>query len=53
MATNTQVLLASRPTGWVQESNFSIVATPIPKPGPGQILVRNTGCHSIHTCAAA
>jgi NADPH-dependent curcumin reductase CurA len=41
MPTNTQVLLASRPTGWVQESNFSIVATPIPKPGPGQILVRN------------
>lgn len=41
MPTNTQVLLANRPTGWVQESNFSIVETPIPKPGPGQILVRN------------
>jgi NADPH-dependent curcumin reductase CurA len=41
MPTNTQVLLASRPTGWVEESNFSIVQTPIPKPGPGQVLVRN------------
>jgi NADPH-dependent curcumin reductase CurA len=41
MPTNTQVLLASRPTGWVQESNFNIVETPVPEPRPGQILVRN------------
>ena len=41
MPANTQVLLASRPIGWVQESNFNVVETPIPKPGPGQILVRN------------
>jgi NADPH-dependent curcumin reductase CurA len=41
MATNVQVLLASRPTGWVQESNFNIVETPIPKPGPGEVLVKN------------
>jgi len=41
MPTNMQVLLASRPTGWVQESNFNIVETPVPEPGPGQILVRN------------
>jgi NADPH-dependent curcumin reductase CurA len=36
-----QVLLASRPTGWVEESNFNIVETPIPKPGPGEVLVKN------------
>ena len=40
MATNMQVLLASRPTGWVTEENFKIVSTPIPKPAEGQILVR-------------
>lgn len=41
MPKNKQVLLASRPTGWVQESNFSIVESDIPKPGPGELLVRN------------
>jgi hypothetical protein len=41
MANNIQVLLASRPTGWVEESNFRIVETPIPKPAPSQVLVRN------------
>jgi len=41
MTMNTQVLLASRPTGWVEESNFNIVETPIPKPGPGELLVKN------------
>ena len=41
MAVNMQVLLASRPTGWVTEANFKIVEAPIPKPGAGQILVRN------------
>jgi hypothetical protein len=41
MATNLQVQLASRPTGWVEESNFRIVESPIPKPGPGQLLVKN------------
>ena len=39
--TNLQVLLASRPTGWVEEGNFKIVETPVPEPGPGQVLVRN------------
>ena len=38
---NTQVLLASRPTGWVEESNFTIVETPIPAPAAGEVLVRN------------
>src|SRR5262249_61346453 len=41
MATNLQVQLASRPTGWVDESNFRIAETPVPKPGPGQLLVKN------------
>ncbi len=38
---NMQVLLASRPSGWVQESNFQIVETPIPQPGVGEVLVKN------------
>jgi NADPH-dependent curcumin reductase CurA len=40
MSTNMQVLLASRPTGWVQESDFKIAENPVPTPGPGQILVK-------------
>jgi len=39
--TNLQVLLASRPTGWVEESNFNIVQTAIPEPKDGEVLVRN------------
>lgn len=38
---NVQVTLANRPTGWVQESDFKIVESDIPKPGPGQVLVKN------------
>ncbi len=38
---NVQVTLANRPTGWVQESDFKIVETDIPKPGAGQVLVKN------------
>ncbi len=41
MPMNVQVLLASRPAGWVEESNFRIVETPIPEPGSGQLLVKN------------
>ncbi|MEO8164442.1 MAG: NADP-dependent oxidoreductase, partial [Betaproteobacteria bacterium] len=41
MAKNTQVVLASRPTGAVQESNFKIVETEMPKPAAGEVLVRN------------
>jgi hypothetical protein len=41
MTTNMQVLLASRPSGWVKEENFKIVNTAIPVPAAGQILVRN------------
>ncbi len=41
MAKNKQFVLASRPTGWVEPSNFKLVEGDIPKPGPGEVLVRN------------
>ncbi|MBX9964690.1 MAG: NADP-dependent oxidoreductase [Burkholderiales bacterium] len=41
MNRNVQVLLASRPEGWVTESNFNIVETDIPEARPGEVLVRN------------
>ena len=39
--TNKQILLASRPAGWVEESNFKLVETPQPQIADGQVLVRN------------
>ena len=42
MAANKQVLLANRPTGWVKESDFRIVETPLPAPGEGQVLIKNS-----------
>ncbi len=39
---NTQVLLAHRPEGWVQESDFHIVESDIPDLTDGQVLVQNT-----------
>lgn len=38
---NLQVTLANRPMGWVKESDFKIVDRDVPKPGAGQVLVRN------------
>jgi len=38
---NRQVLLASRPTGWVSEANFRVAEAPLPKPGEGEVLVKN------------
>jgi NADPH-dependent curcumin reductase len=38
---NKQVLLATRPDGWVKESDFRIVETPLPSPADGQVLLRN------------
>ena len=32
------------PTGWVEESNFTIVETPVPKPGLGEVLVKIRSC---------
>jgi hypothetical protein len=40
MATNMQVLMANRPTGWVAESDFRIVESPMPKAGAGEVLVK-------------
>src|SRR5215510_454808 len=38
---NKQVLLASRPDGWVKEGDFRIVETPTPTPTDGQVLLKN------------
>lgn len=38
---NLQVLLANRPKGVPQESDFRLVETDVPKIGDGQLLVRN------------
>ncbi len=38
---NKQVLLASRPQGAITPENFRIAESPAPKPGPGEVLVRN------------
>jgi NADPH-dependent curcumin reductase len=38
---NRQVLLASRPDGIPQASNFRLGEAPVPEPRPGQVLVRN------------
>ena len=40
MSKNLQVVLANRPTGWVTESDFRLVESPIPRPGPGQLLAK-------------
>jgi NADPH-dependent curcumin reductase CurA len=37
---NLQVVLDSRPAGWVEESNFRIVTAPVPVPGEGEVQVR-------------
>jgi len=38
---NRQVLLAARPDGIPQAQHFRIAETAVPRPGPGQMLVRN------------
>jgi NADPH-dependent curcumin reductase CurA len=38
---NRQVVLASRPDGIPQAQHFRIVESAVPRPGPGQFLVRN------------
>ncbi|REK89643.1 NADP-dependent oxidoreductase [Streptomyces inhibens] len=40
--THREVRLAARPQGPVTEDLFEIVEVPVPEPGPGQVLVRNT-----------
>ena len=41
MTANLQVLLDYRPIGKVSPENFRVVETPVPAPGPGQVLVRH------------
>ncbi|SCF40133.1 NADP-dependent oxidoreductase [Micromonospora saelicesensis] len=41
MTSNREIHLASRPQGWPTEDTFRLVETEVPKPGPGQIVVRN------------
>ena len=38
---NKRVVMASRPAGWVTESNFRIETVPAPKPKDGEVLVKN------------
>lgn len=38
---NVQVTLANRPVGWVKETDFRIAESEMPKPGAGEVLVRN------------
>src|SRR5690606_20471559 len=38
---NRQILLSSRPVGAPVPENFSLVETPVPTPGSGQMLLRN------------
>jgi NADPH-dependent curcumin reductase CurA len=40
-ATNKQIRLASRPSGWVTEDNFTLTEEALPEAGDGQLLVRN------------
>ncbi len=39
--TNRQIRLASRPSGWVTEDNFTLTEEALPAAGDGQLLVRN------------
>jgi NADPH-dependent curcumin reductase len=41
MSVNKQLVLDSRPTDKVAPAHFRLVEAPMPKPGPGEILVRN------------
>ncbi len=38
---NVQVLLAKRPSGWVQEADLRIVESAIPEMADGKFLIRN------------
>lgn len=38
---NQQVILLSRPAGWVTPDNFKLIETEMPVPSNGQVLIRN------------
>jgi NADPH:quinone reductase len=37
---NRQIVLAARPVGFPKESDFRLVESPLPRPRPGEVLVR-------------
>ena len=39
---NREIRLKSRPVGLPSPDNFELAETPVPTPGPGQVLVRNS-----------
>ncbi len=39
-STNRQIALVARPEGMPKESDFRLIDSPVPKPGPGEALVR-------------
>jgi NADPH-dependent curcumin reductase CurA len=41
MEMNQKIVLANRPTAWVEEANFRFEESAIPEPGEQQVLVRN------------
>lgn len=41
MSANVQVILRSRPVGWLKEDDFCIVESPAPRPDDGEVLVKN------------
>ncbi|MFD7666980.1 MDR family NADP-dependent oxidoreductase [Streptomyces sp. NPDC059788] len=41
-ATHREVRLTARPQGPLTDDLFEVVEVPVPEPGPGQVLVRNT-----------
>lgn len=41
-ATTREIRLASRPHGEPTDANFELVETPVPEPGPGEMVVRNS-----------
>jgi hypothetical protein len=41
MEKNQRIVLANRPTAWVEESNFRLEQADIPEPGANQVLIRN------------
>ena len=42
LPTNIQILLDHRPSGKVSPACFRLVETPVPTPGPGEVLVRHS-----------
>jgi NADPH-dependent curcumin reductase CurA len=38
---NRQIVLARRPQGWVEETDFRLVEAPVPEPQDGEAVVRN------------